>query len=218
MKLPAWSFSALTTFEQCPKKYYHLKVAKDFRDADSQASTDGKFIHDALYKRVIHNTPLPISLRHHEDICLKWIAADGEKNGEMKMALNSKFQPRDFFARDVWVRAVIDLLVTRGSLAIINDWKTGKKKEDFTQLKLSAAVLSQYMPEIEEFRLVFTWLRDRDMSVETVTKAQLKQVWIDFHSRVTTLNKAVKTTNFPANPTPLCGWCPVGSCPHYRDA
>jgi len=32
MKKPTWSFSAIKLFEQCPRKYYHLKIKKDFKD------------------------------------------------------------------------------------------------------------------------------------------------------------------------------------------
>ena len=156
----AWSFSALDMFEVCRKKYYHLKVAKDFKDGDNDASRDGKFVHVAMFKRVLEGVALPIQLRQHEKFA-KWFAAvSGEKHGEMKLALSKGFEPRDFFANDVWVRAVIDLLIVRGDTAILVDWKTGKKRERWTQLRLSAAVLSRYMPEIEHFKLVFVWLKD----------------------------------------------------------
>ena len=33
-KSPAWSYSSITLFDQCPKKYYHLRVAKDIKEPD----------------------------------------------------------------------------------------------------------------------------------------------------------------------------------------
>ena len=48
----SWSFSAVSMFEQCPKKYYHIRVAKDAKDDDSQFAGEGKLIHDAMKKRV----------------------------------------------------------------------------------------------------------------------------------------------------------------------
>jgi len=41
VKIPAWSFSSIKTFEQCPKKFYHLKVAKDFQAAQRFWTVDG---------------------------------------------------------------------------------------------------------------------------------------------------------------------------------
>ena len=56
MKEFAWSFSALTRYEQCPKQYYHLNVAKDFKDEDTEFSASGKETHLALYHRVVKGT------------------------------------------------------------------------------------------------------------------------------------------------------------------
>ena len=38
-----WSFSSLKTFQQCPKKYYHTKVAKDVSRVRSVESDHGEF-------------------------------------------------------------------------------------------------------------------------------------------------------------------------------
>ena len=44
----AWSFSSLKTFEQCPKKYYHLKVAKDYEENfNTEAMRYGNEYHKA---------------------------------------------------------------------------------------------------------------------------------------------------------------------------
>ncbi len=217
MKKQAFSFSVLDMFESCAKKYYHLKILKDVKDSDSQASRDGKFIHDALYKRVCDNKPLPVPLRYMDAMAQRFVDTPGEKYGEMRLALNDTFEPRDFFAKDVWVRAVVDLLIVRDGHAIIVDWKTGKRKDRFDQLKLSAAILSRFMPEIESFKIVFVWLKNNEISSEDMLKQDMRQVWLDVMPRAEKINEAKATTTFPANPTPLCGWCPVEACPHWID-
>lgn len=207
-------------FEVCQKKYYHLKVLKKgeegfFKDSDNDAARDGKFIHIAMFRRVISGEPLPVQLRQHEKIADRFAIAKGEKHGEMKLALNKAFEPRDFFAKDVWVRVVLDLLIVRGDTAILVDWKTGKKKERWDQLRLAAAVLSRYMPEIEHFKLVFVWLKDQDLSHSEVAKGDMKSIWLEFLPRVTVVTDALRTTDFPATQSGLCAWCPVTSCPHW---
>lgn len=213
----AWSFSVLSLFNQCRKKYWHLKIQKDFKDGDSQAAADGKAVHVALHKRVIKGTAFPPPMRHMEPMAEKFVNAPGEKYGEMQMALDAEFNPCDWFAPTCWVRAIIDLLIVRDNAATLVDWKTGKKKPDFDQLELSAAVLSRLMPEIESFTLVFVWLRSNELSVQTVTKAELRKVWLKLLPQVKEIDEAISTTSFPANETPLCGWCPVHSCPHWVD-
>ena len=40
-----WSYSNLSLYQQCPKKYFHLKVAKDVKEPPSDALTFGNEIH-----------------------------------------------------------------------------------------------------------------------------------------------------------------------------
>lgn len=139
----AWSYSALTRYESCPKQYYHLNVAKDFKDSyGSEAGNEGDEIHKALFRRVTKGDPLPLPYRQFEKTAAKFADATGEKHGELKLALTREFHPTDFFASDVYIRAIVDFLIVRRSHAIVVDWKTGKVKPDFTQLSMSAAVLS----------------------------------------------------------------------------
>jgi hypothetical protein len=212
MKKRAWSFSALDMFEKCRKKFYHLKVRKDVKEPDNQWQADGKFVHDALFNYCMNGVPLPVQLAD------KVMAIPhAEKYGEMRLCLNAELQPRDFFAKDAWVRAVLDLLLINGSSATIIDWKTGKQKPGFDQLRLAAAILSRYMPEITHFILAYAWLKDNELKIEVIRKDELKQVWLEFLPRAAEIDKAEATTDFPANPTPLCGYCPVTSCPHWID-
>jgi len=217
VKAFAWSYSALTTYEQCPKKYFHLYVAKDVKDEDSSFSADGKIIHDAMKLRVINGKPLPLNLRYMEPIAAKFAAAPGEKHGEMKLALNRQFEPRDYFANDVFVRVVIDLTIVQDKSAIVVDWKTGKVKDDPTQMALNAAVLARWMPEIGLFKTLFVWLAHNNITPKNYTISKFTAVWNDLLPRVAKIEEARKTTTFPAKQGPLCGWCPVKSCPHYVD-
>jgi len=213
----AWSYSSLDQFESCNKKYYHLRVLKDFKAEPSDAMVEGREIHDALYKHVCKGVPLPVPLRPYETMAKKFIDFKGDKHGEMKLALNNKFQPVTFFAKDVWVRAVLDLVLVKGNTAYIIDWKTGKLKEGFDQLRLAAAVLSRYMPEVDKFKIAYVWLKDRKITASEVYKKEMKAVWMEYLPRIKNIERAMKTTTFPANSTPLCGWCPINTCPHWVD-
>ena len=57
--MTAWSYSSLKTFEQCPKKYYHLKVLKDVKDKGSAATVYGEEVHKAAEEFIASNTPVP---------------------------------------------------------------------------------------------------------------------------------------------------------------
>jgi hypothetical protein len=217
MKLKtAWSFSVLSMFEQCAKKYFHIKIQKDAKDSNSSFSSEGKEIHKAMFNRVCKGTPLPLPIRHLEKWGKRFADAEhDERHGEMQMCLNNKFEPVDWFAPDAWVRAIVDLLIIRGDTAIIVDWKTGKKRIDWTQLQLTAAVLSRLMPEINNFKLVFVWLKSSEVSTEELHKDGIKNVWMELLPRVKEIEKAKLTTSFPASESGLCRYCPVSQCPHW---
>lgn len=224
MKPFTWSYSALTMFEQCPKKYYHIYVAKDAKDEDSQWSQDGKAIHNAMKARVVDNVALPMPMRPYEKAAAKFSMVSGEKYAEQKLALNRQFEPCDFFASDVWVRVVIDLAIVQphgsGKRAFVIDWKTGKVKDDLTQNALNCAVLSRWMPEVGLFIPLYVWLQHNTVTPNppktyTISMFQNK-VWNDLLPRVNAIEQARKTTSFEAKPGPLCRFCPVRQCPHYE--
>lgn len=211
----AWSYSVLSMFEQCRKKFYHLKVAKDAKDSDSAFAGEGKEVHDAMFKRVIKGVDLPLPIRHYEKFARRFADAEGEKHGELKLCLNTAFQPVDWFAKDAWVRAIVDLLIVKGDTVIIVDWKTGKVRIDWTQLELTAAIVSRLMPEIKHFKLVFVWLREGKVNTKDLHKGDMRGVWADLLPRVKAIEVAKKTTDFPATESGLCRYCPVSQCPHY---
>jgi hypothetical protein len=218
----AWSYSALTTYELCPKKYFHLYVAEKgtperVKDEDSSFSADGKIVHDAMKKRVCDGVEFDLPLRHYEPMAKKFAKAPGKKYGEMKLALTREFEPCGYFDKTVWVRVVIDLSIVQGSTAIVVDWKTGKVKDDPTQMALNAAVLARWMPEIAEFKTLFVWLQSSEITPKNYTPEQFTPVWNGLMPRVAKIEQARKITEFPATPNRLCGWCPVKSCPHHVD-
>lgn len=216
MKPFAWSYSALTRFENCPKQYWHLNVRKDFKDEDSEFAHEGKLIHDAMHNRLCRDTPLPMTVRYLEPIAKRFDGVKGERSGELKLALNRDFEPVEFFAPDVWVRAVVDFLIVKKSTALMFDWKTGKKKPDFTQLGLSAAVLARWMPEIELFKTAYVWTKSKEVSPKNFTISKLQDVWNELLPRVAKMEEARKTTTFPAQESGLCRYCVVNTCPHYE--
>ncbi len=221
----AFSFTHIDMFETCPKKYYHLHVAKDVKDEDSSFAAEGNEIHAALKARTVDAKPLPIEMRHMEGLAAKFAVAAGEKKGEMKLALRRDFSPCGFFAPDVYVRAIIDLTIVQGNTAIVVDWKTGKRKLDHvtgqpnhTQLGLAAAVLSKWMPEIELFKTLLVWIPDNKADPKNYSLTKITEVWANIIPRANAIEEARKTTSFPAKPSGLCrGYCPVKQCPHYKD-
>jgi hypothetical protein len=211
----AWSYSALTRYENCPRQYYEINATKQVKDEDSEFSASGKEIHQALHARVCKGQLLPLNYRYLEKTAAKFVGWPGTTSGELRFAMARDFTPVDYFAPTVFVRVVVDLLIINGSKGLILDWKTGKPQPGFTQLELTAGVLSTHLPELETFELHYEWLKDGTKSHKKLVKQDLVGVWNTFLPRVAKIEAALKTTDFPAKPSGLCRYCPVKSCPHW---
>lgn len=213
----AWSYTALTGYESCPKQHYHLKVKKDIREAPSAAMLEGQAAHKALEERVRDLKPLPKKYSQYEKLCKKFDATDGDVLVEQKLALDQDLNPTEFFARDVWLRGVLDVGVLKGKIGKVFDWKTGKRKPDNEQMKLFAAITFATYKTLEVVDTTFVWLKDKTTDKQRFTKDDEQIIWREFEPRVETMNEAYETGYFPPRPSGLCrGWCPVHDCKHWE--
>ena len=78
-KKPAWSYSSITLFDQCPKKYYHLRVVKDIKEPESEAMLYGTAVHEAAENYMRDGTPIPEKFAFMEPYLVKLKAIPGEK-------------------------------------------------------------------------------------------------------------------------------------------
>lgn len=210
----AWSHSALETFEQCPKKFYHLKIKKDFKESFNAEADDGKAAHKSFEDRLLHGKKLPLHLMHHEPMLKKIKDAPGDHFGEQRLALNSDFQPTGFFDADVYGRSIVDYMIVHEDTCLIFDWKFGKMKPDDKQLRLFIGFASVFFPEVTRFVASYYWAKDKKFTRMLAMRDQLnREVWHGVSERVGALELAVKTSDFPPIQNGLCKhYCPIKTC------
>ena len=119
----AWSYTALTGFENCPHRHWRAKVVKDIADPPGDAALFGQRAHKALENRVKNKTPLPESMKHYEPYCKRFEGVPGQVIVEHQIALTKQLKPTSWFAKDAWCRGVIDVGVVSGKKALMGDWK-----------------------------------------------------------------------------------------------
>ena len=114
MEKPAWSFSSIKAFDQCPKKYYHLKVVKDYEEPTSHAMTYGTEFHTAA-EHYLDGTDSTLDPRFSfaQEMLDTLNGMKGEKLCEYRMGLTANLEPCEFFSPDVWWRGVADLTLPR---------------------------------------------------------------------------------------------------------
>lgn len=209
----AWSHSALSSFETCPKKHYHIKIKKDVSDPPGPDAQWGLRVHKALEDRLKKGTPLPPSMAGYESIVRKIEGISGEPLVETQFAITREFKPTGWFDKDVWCRAVIDAGKVGITNGLLVDWKTGKMKEDSDQLKLSALIGFAHIPTLQSIASSFVWLKDKKMTKDMFSREQIPVLWQEFMPRVTRMEKMIEAGEFPPMPSGLCRrHCPVKSC------
>lgn len=94
-----WSFSSIKTFDQCPKKYYHTKVIKDYEeDFNTEAILYGNEFHQAAEDYVSGDTnELDPRFEYAKTALDKLKNMQGEKLCEYKMGLTENLEACEFF-------------------------------------------------------------------------------------------------------------------------
>lgn len=212
----AWSYSALTMFENCPRKYWAVKIKKV--DDTNQFNARGDTEHAAIERYCKTGIALPEQLAGMTPMLDKLRAAPGERYYEYKMTLDANMVPCGFKDwNKAWLRVVADFLRVHGPTATYIDWKSGKVRKDVEdQIDLTALAVFQHFPEVQEMRGAMMYYRFGQLVPHTVYRADAPRLWNGFISRVKDLENAIINDQFPATPNPLCGYCPYKACPHNR--
>ena len=210
-KRPSWSYSALSAFETCPRRYQLTRVTKEVVEPPSEAMTWGNRVHQMLEDYAKNQTPIPGELQKYQRYVDKILDRDGKHIIEEKLAINDRFNPTGWMSKDTWCRGIVDIGVIGETKGYLLDWKTGKRKPDMTQLQLFAALAFAHYPWIDEVVTGFIWLKDGKMDKNRFWRADLPDIWNGFLPGVKRLELAFESDKWPAKPSGLCkNWCPVG--------
>lgn len=216
-----WSYSSLKTFEQCPKKYYHLKVVKDVKDEGSEATLYGQELHKAAEDYLKDGTPIPPKFGYVQDTVDAIKKIPGKKHCELKLGVkrtDKGYEPCDFFDKEVWWRGIGDVVVVQDERIFSLDYKTSKnaKYADLKQLDILAAALFTHFPQIKKIKSALAFV----VSNEFVHKEHFAEMrdsyFAAFEPDLDRLATAQETGVWNTNTGPLCKFCPVVSCEHNR--
>lgn len=206
-----WSYSALTAFETCPRRFELTRVTKQVMEPQTEATLWGNKVHKALELYAKGTKPLPPDMERYGRYVKKIMAYEGKRVVEERVALNKNLRPTTWMAKDVWVRGVIDIGVVGSERAYLLDWKTGKHKPDSDQLKLFAALAFAMYPWVDSVVTGFIWLKENKFDKEMFTRAQLPEIWAEFLPRLSRVARAYDENKWTPKPSGLCrNWCPVG--------
>lgn len=219
MKIPAWSYSSIKLFEQCPKKYYHLRVVKDVKEPPTEAINYGKEFHKAAEDYVRDDVPLPPQFGFVKGALDNLKNLEGEKLCEFEMALTENLEPCGFKDENVWWRGIADLIVINHETgeARCLDYKTGKsaKYADTGQLELMALAIFKHFPQVKKVKAGLLFVIANSFIKDSYSVENQDKMWTKWLAEFSRLKLAHKNDVWNPRPSGLCKkHCLVLECPH----
>ena len=112
-----WSYSSLSLFKQCPRKYYRLRVKKDIPQEESQAMFYGKEAHKVAENYVREDAAIPGRFIYLKPYLNNFKGMEGEKLCEHEMGLTKDLEPCGFRSENYWWRGIADLIIKNQDVA-----------------------------------------------------------------------------------------------------
>lgn len=219
--MTAWSYSSIKTFDQCPKKYYHLKVLKDVKDEGSDATVYGNEAHKAAEEFIKLGVPLPAKFSYLQKILNSLNAIRGEKHCELELGIaitDKGYVPCAFSDNSRWWRGIADLLIINGESAFLVDYKTSKnaKYADTKQLDVLAGAVFTHYPQLKKLKSALAFVVSNEFVRKEHTADMARSYLATFTNELERLAGAEETGVWNAKSSPLCAYCPVTKCEHHR--
>lgn len=215
MKTVSWSHSALKDFEGCQRRYYEIKVLKNYPFTETEATRYGNQVHEAIEFYIRDGKPIPPEYAQFKDTVDAMLKKNGRVLAEYEMALTKELQTCGWKAPDVWVRGIADILIVddENMTAWVGDWKTGNNKyPDRDQLVLMSLMVFAHFPHIRKVNSALLFIVKNDMVKMSMTREEVHAHWWEYRERTARLEASYANNVWNPNQTPLCGWCPVKTC------
>lgn len=200
----ALSWSRLSDFLQCPRKFkykYIDKLPNFTAQQDSPHLTRGTNVHKALENYAIKKIGepeaiiAPSSLPEVETtkpLINSFIANFPSVVPEQQISVDINWKQVDWFSKQSYYRAILDLVAISPRAIAIVDYKTGKFK-DYSpngpgQLELSATIGMNLWPEVEVVDTMYAYVDHKKTIKRSFTpkedKERLTNHFIQIHERV----------------------------------
>jgi hypothetical protein len=209
--VPAWSYSALKVFEECPYRTYISKVKK-IPEPSSPAADRGTLIHEEAEHYVDGTGEFTKSLQKFKNDFeeLRVLYEDAKVELEGEWGFTKDWSPTGWMAPDVWARIKLDALVHQDETsARVIDYKTGKKfgnEIGHAQQCLLYAIATFFRYSDLQFVQTELWYIDHgEKTIKHFTREEAMQFAPGWHKRAVRM-----TTCEDFSPTPskdACRWC-----------
>lgn len=215
-KVLPYSYSSLTSFENCAFKHFKVKVEKSVKAQEYKAALDGIDVHKQAEDYINDGTLFEGPFAAKVIANVKELQANGTPIGsEVKLCVTRDQQPCDWRDPNAHARGVLDVLQIAGAEANLQDWKTGKPDPFSMQLRHNSMLIFMHNPEVQKVNYRYVWLKAGFDTKGVVHRDFMQDDWKKFERRVIMMEKAVTENKWPKNKSGLCkNYCPVSECEH----
>ena len=214
------SYTAYNDFKLCPKRFFHKHIARDYPFEESEALVWGRAVHDAFKRRLNKpHTPFPFNMQNFEPIAAVFLESP-HLLSEQGLAVTRQGEPRPWNFRPALVKAKADVVMFNEdyTIAFDVDLKTGKPREDPTELKFQAVALKAHYPTLRVIKGAYYWanearlgptynLTDDLLSTTDHIKATVDAI----EGMMMCVDKRAAFVATPNTPFP-CNWCATPGC------
>lgn len=212
-----WSYSSISLFQQCPRKYHRLRVVKDIVEPPQEHLLYGSAVHKAAEEYLRDGTPIPEKYAYIKPKIAPFKDLPGTLLCEYEMGLDKNLNPCAFRDKNVWFRGIADLLIINGDKARVVDWKTSKSSRyaDKKQLELLSLLVFKHFPEVKKVQAGLVFLVADDLVPAQYERENEGEAWQKWLGEAHLLDKAYEHDVWNPKPNFTCrGWCPVDDCEH----
>jgi RecB family exonuclease len=216
-KIAPWSFSRIKDFDTCPKQFYHKHILKELPFEETEATRYGNQFHKAAEEFIRNGTPVPDRFAFARPTLEALDAKPGDKFCEYKFGLTRELEPCSFYAKDVWFRGIIDLLIVHEDRAWIVDYKTGKSSRyaETGQLELMALATFKFFPHVTSVNAGLVFVVADEFVKDKYALETEGEMWAKWLGEYAKMEKAAETGVWNPKPSGLCrAHCKVLECPH----
>ena len=218
--MPAsWSYSSLSLFKQCPRKYHRLRVVRDIQEPESEAMLYGSELHKAAEEYGRDKTPLPARFKYVQRYLDILFEIPGQHLFEYEMALDRDLNPCEFRDPNYWWRGIADFMVVPDNEeeAVIIDYKTGKSARyaDTGQLEILGLATLIHFPHIQRIRAGLLFVVSEDFLEFRMGRDDEEKLWQRWLPTTKRLDVAYDMDLWNPVPNFTCRkFCPVYDCEH----
>jgi len=200
-----WSYSALSTWEECPARYAYDYIYK-LPSGTSAAMERGTLLHKQAEDYMDEEQPVPIPYELRKIGKLLSQYKDNNARPEQTWLLTRDWRPTDDLSA-AWVKAIVDVHYIDGDTLFLRDYKSGRQYPGHSdQLELYGIMGLATYPHLQRADTGAVYIDGGfEGCTGSIIRPMLPKLIEKWNGKAIMMEK---DEQFVANPGGACKWCP----------